>query len=247
MRETGLIVVSTVRGSLFQLSLQEGHLIEKEIKRPCEHDYLYLLCVQVAGREYLALAWFLCKNIKLMNLNKQMVNSSVSQEMRDEVITAFSGEKVGHMRHGEQNRLFVQLKSKHVLELDTSSTTFIKVKTIINDRGYHFCYVPDPFRLIIVLFENEVRAVSCDDNKTIWKVHGDDDLDVGYLLYAPSHESISVSDWSMNRVVILSLIDGSQLQSIQLPDYVYNIRGLCVYNDQIIVRSESRISNFSLL
>ena len=183
-----------------------------------------------------------------MDLSKQKVNGFISQEMQDEVITAFSGEKVSHMRHGEHNRLFVQLKSKHVLELDISSTTFTKVKTIINDRGSLFCYVPDPFRLLVIRFENEVRAVSCDDNKTIWKVHGDDNLDAGYLLYAATHESIIVSDCSRNGVVILSPIDGSRLQSIQLPDYVHDIRGLCVYNDQIIVRSEEgRISNFSLL
>ena len=198
--------MSTGRGPLFQFSLQEGRLIE--IKRPCEHGYLFLRCVQVARCEYLAVACFHCKNIKLMNLNKQKMNSSVSQEMQDEVITAFSGHRVGHMRHGEENRIFVQLNAKHVLELDISSITFTKVKTIIKDRCSHFCYVPNPFRLLVVRFENEVRVVSCDDNKTIWEVHGDDDLYAGYLLYAPSQESIIVSDWSRNRVVIWAQLMG---------------------------------------
>ena len=37
LRETGLIVVSTYQWSLFQFSLQEGRLIEKQIKPPCEN------------------------------------------------------------------------------------------------------------------------------------------------------------------------------------------------------------------
>ena len=77
MRETGLIAMSTVKGPLFQFSLREGRLIEEEIKRQCEHGYLYLLCARVTGHEYLALACFRCKNIKLMDLNKQKVNISV--------------------------------------------------------------------------------------------------------------------------------------------------------------------------
>ena len=71
MREMGLIVVSTWQLSLFQLSLQEGSLIEKEIQCPCEHYSLYLLCVQIAGHEYLALSCEECEDIKLMDLNKQ--------------------------------------------------------------------------------------------------------------------------------------------------------------------------------
>ena len=50
MSETRLIVVSTVYGSLFQLSLQGGRLVKNQIKQPCEHSVGHLLCVQVAGR-----------------------------------------------------------------------------------------------------------------------------------------------------------------------------------------------------
>ena len=112
MGETGLIVVSAWEGSLFQLSLQDGHLLKNQIERPCKHD-AHLLCVRVAGREYLALSCYYCKNIKLMDLNKQLEvlegnsrgqSKSDSQKVKYELITAFSGEKVFRMCHGSQNQ-----------------------------------------------------------------------------------------------------------------------------------------------
>ena len=142
MRETRLIVVSTWEGSLFQLSLQEGHFIEKEIKRPCEHGVpVYLLCVQVEGSEYLALSCEWCETIKLMNLNKQKRSSSESRLMQYKVITALSGEKVSRMCHGEKNRLFVLLLND-VLELDTSTTPFKKVNigSTCSRLPYQICY-----------------------------------------------------------------------------------------------------------
>ena len=246
MRETGLLVVSTTCGSLYQLSLEEGELVE-QIKFPCEHRLIYMLCVQVAGREYLALSCPDCRDIKLMNLNKQKGNSSESQLIQYEVITAFRGQWVRHMCQGEENRLFVQSSDSVVLELNTSTTTFTKVRTIdIGDLRflYGLCYVPDSHRLLVISDRDEVRAVSCDDKKTIWTVHSD--LNKAKIAYMPTHKSIIVADCSRNRVVILSPIDGSLMQSIQLSDYVHAIQGLYFYNDQIIVIYVDDISYFSL-
>ena len=244
MRETGLIVVSTWDWTLIQLSLQEGSLIEKVMEPACQH-LVFLMCVQVAGREYLAVSCDRCENIKLMNLNKQKGNSSESQPMRYEVITAFSGGMVWRMCHGEENRLFVQSSGDDVLELDTSTTTFTQVRTIDPALGFIVCYVPHPHRLLVVNDDNEVRAVSCDNDKTTWRVHRDD-LTADDSVYTPSHKSIIVADRSRNSVVVLSPSDGSRLQSIKLPDYVYEIQGLCVYNDQLIVFGDGCISYFSL-
>ena len=246
MRETGLIVVNTWQGFLFKLSLQEGHFIEKEIKRPCEHGVpVYLLCVQVAGIEYLALSCVQCRDIKLMNLNKQKGSSSESQLMQYEVTTTLSGEFVSHMCHGEENRLFVLLLHDVVLELDTSTTTFTKVRYINTGWGHGLCYVPDPHRLLVVSYDNEFHAVSCDSNKEVWRVkHGD--LHPGKFACATTHESIIVADRYSKKVVILNSSTGPWLQSIQLPINVCEIRGLCVYSHQLIVYSESRISYFSL-
>ena len=108
MRETGLIVVMGMNGTLFQLSLQEGHLIKDQIEHMCPHSYVCLLCVQVAEHEYLARSCWECKNIKLMNLNKQMGRSLETQLMQYEVITALSDKRVRCMCHGEGNRIFVR-------------------------------------------------------------------------------------------------------------------------------------------
>ena len=246
MRETGLIVVISGRSTLHQLSLQEA-LIEKEIKRPCEHGVpVHLLCVQLAGREYLALSCGRCLSIKLMNLNKQKPNNSESQLIQPEVIIAFSGEKIGRMCHAEENRLFIHLLVD-VLELDTSTTTFTKVRTVKIDSTvflYGLCYVPDPHQLLVFSCFNESYAVSFEDKQTIWRVNSD--MFSGEIVYTPTHKSIIVADRYSNEVVILSPIDRSRLQSIQLPDNVREIRALCVYNDQLIVGSEGRISYFSL-
>ena len=75
MRETGIIVVSTGYFKLFQFSLQEGSLIEKQIERQCKHVCYNLFCVQVAGQEYLAVSCEQCADIKLMNINKQKLSS----------------------------------------------------------------------------------------------------------------------------------------------------------------------------
>ena len=142
MRETGLIVVSTKGWSRFllQLSLQAGWLVDKQIQPPCE-DTLSLECVQVAGWEYVAISCIDCRNIKLMNLNKQNPNSG--PKIQYEVITAFNGDWVGHMCQGEDNKLFVQSDNDTVLELDRSTTAFTKVRTINTGPTYSLCYVPD--------------------------------------------------------------------------------------------------------
>ena len=179
-----------------------------------------------------------------MNLNKQRGNSSESQLMQYEVITAFSGEKVRRMYHGEENKIYALLSYGAVLELDISTKTFTKVKTINIGSTlflYGLCNVPDPHRHLV----NGVRAVSCDDNKEAWRVKSDD-WHGGKLAYTPTHESIIVADRYRNIVIILSPSDGSRLQSIQLPNNVHGIQALCVYNNQLIVCSADRISYFSL-
>ena len=245
MREMGLIVVSTWTGTLHLFSLLEGRLIEKKIQPPCKHYYLYLLCVQVAGHEYLAVSCDECKHIKLMDLNKQTGNSSESQLTQYEVKTAFSGKQVSRMCHGEENRLFVRLPDEAVLELDTSTTTFTKVRYINTGWGLGLCYVPDPHRLLVVSYHNEFCAVTCDSNKEVWRVKNDD-LYAGKLAYTPTHESIIVANRSSEKFAILSKSNGSWLQSIKLPINVCEIRGLCVYSDQLIVYSADQISYFSL-
>ena len=151
---------------------------------------------------------------------------------------------------GEENRLFVQSSSGNVLELDTSTTTFTRVRTINTGPGFSLCYVPDPHRLLVVsdVGRHEVRAASCDDDTVVWRVQSDDDLYPGRSLYIPGHNAILVADRCENRVVILNSLTGLQIQTITLPHNVCYIRRMCLFNDQIIVESQGdgrRISYFS--
>ena len=247
MRETGLIVVSgetVFTKDLLQLSLQEGDFIKKVIKPPCEHS-LCLLCVQAAGREYLALSCFYCQTIKLMNLNKRKENISESQLMQYEVITAFSGKMVDSMCHGEGNRIFVQSSKGYVMELDTSTTTFAKLKSIHTGLVKSMCYVPHPHRLIVVSDEHEVRAMSYNDyNGTIvvWKR----ELKLGCLFYVSSHGVTLATDRSENKVAYLHPGNGSKMQDKSLPEEVPKIGAMCLINGLIIVASRDRISYYSL-
>ena len=245
MRQTGLIVVITLNKTLNQLLPQEGRLIRKGIKHPCNHG-VPLLCVQVAEREYLALSCWMSRNIRLMDLDKQTGNISESQLIRYEVITAFSGGMVHRMCHGEENRMFV-LSGIAVLELDTSTITFTKVRSISTSGSVFgvykdLCYVPDPHRLLVVTYKNEVRATSCD-NKIVWTTECKHDL-----LYSPIH-GVILSLYK-NKIVVLNPDTGSEIQSIELPDEVRNIRALCLFNNQIIMASHRKgggcISYFNL-
>ena len=253
MRETGLIVMSSLNGTLFQLSLQEGSLIEKQIEHPCGHGIAFLLCVQVAGREYLAVSCGACGYIDLMVIPKPkkgiLRQFGSGSSIQYEVITAFSGEYVYRMCHGEENRMFVRSSGDKVLELDTSSTTFTKVRTLNTGMGFSLCYVPDPHRVLVVSDRDEVRAVSCDDNTVLWWVQKDDNLYPGPSLYIPSHNTILVAEGRENKVMVLNSGTGLQIQSITLPRNVCEIWGMCLFNDQIIVESKGdgrRISYFSL-
>ena len=257
MRETGFIVISTVDGTLYQFSLQEGRLIEKRVKPPCRHGFLYLLCVQVVEHEYLALSCRMCGYIKLMNLNKQTGNSSESQLIQYELITAFSGVFVNGMCHGEKNRLFVR-SSSVVLEMDTSSTTFKKVKTIgIDSPNYSLdmcsdmCFVPDPHRLLVVSGSDGACARFCDDNKIAWRVHDSTMYDsLRNILYAPTLKAILVGDQSKRSLTFLNPGNGAKIQSIRLFDYdiyMHEIPCISLFNDRIIVASKGNRGRISYL
>ena len=148
------------------------------------------------------------------------------------------------MCHGEENRLFVKSSRGVVLELDTSTTTFKKVRTI--NPGYSnyigLCYVPDPHRLIVVGDENEVRAMSCVEKEVIWKTK----LKPGCLLYALSHDVLFLSDRS-NKLWCLDPGSGLQFQEILLRDYMHELEHMCLvncceYTKHFILQSE--VNNF---
>ena len=247
MRETGLVVVSSPPPDehLFQLSTWGGHLIEREIKRPCRHP-VYLMGMQVAGREYLALSCWTCRDIKLMNLNKQKKSRTFIQY---DMITAFKGETMGHMCQGEADRLFVQIIVDAVLELDTSAAAFTKVRRISTGWIHSLCYVPDLHQLLVVSDVSGICAVSCDNNTGVWRIK---DFNHSHVLYVPSHDAVLVAHSPYIRIIVLDSGSGSDIQTLKLPDYIHEIKGMCSVNGQIVILSKrvedvnARISYFSL-
>ena len=229
---SGMIVVSSQLGALFQLSLKGGHLIQKQIASLCQH-HVYLLCVQVAGREFLALSCGGCNNIKLMNFNRQV---SFAPQIQFGVITAFRGEMVDRMCHGEEKRIFAQVHYG-VLELDISTTTFTKLRSISIGWCHSLCYVADPLRLLVVKNEAEVLAVSSDDNKVVWKIGTSEEFKNGVSLYLPNDNTLLFADWSGNRIHIVDPVTGRQIRYMNLPYHISGISGLCWFEDQIVVRS----------
>ena len=125
MRETDKLVVSGMKDgvrSVFIFSRNwGGGLSDTTFTAPCRHQVDDLLCLQVAGYEYLAIACWDCKHIKLTDTAKPM-----------EPIIAFRGEKVNKICKGKNNRIFVSVISSEgrVLELDCSTKFFEVVRAI---------------------------------------------------------------------------------------------------------------------
>ena len=202
--------------------------------------------MQAAEQEYLALSCQECRDIKLLDLNKQNPNSGTKTQY--EVITAFSGEGVGCMYQGEEKRIFVKIWHA-VQELDTSTTTFTKVRSIGTGRTYG--YVPDPHRLFVVRDKGDICALSYDNNIVVWRIEESIDFHPSHVLYVPNHDAVLVA----HRLIKITVLDpgsGSEIQTLRLPHYIYKIKGMCLVHGQIIVLSEgvgevnARISYFSL-
>ena len=238
MKETGLIVVSTLDRTLFQISLQEGRLIKKYIKRPCQH-HACLLCVEVAGPEYLAVSCKWCETIKLMNLNKQKRSSSESQLIQYKLKTAFLGDKVEP--HGswwrEQAVYWCRwccTGTRHISHTIYQSQNQSEVmKTYVPCATW-----PDPHRLLVVSGHYKVCAVSRDNSNIVWTTEYR-----RHFLYIPSYDVIlAVNE---NVVAVLNPKTGSELQCIMMPDSVRALRGLCLFKNQIIVACEGWGGNIS--
>ena len=137
MRDTGQVVVSGMRDrtrSLFLYSPQwSGALKERRMDTPCGHSVDDLLCLQIGGQEYLAVACWVGKDIKLTSMKKT-----------DWATVAFRGEKFDKMCKGTNNRMFVSVGSSEgrVLELNCSKTTFELVQALsLGLEADGLCYV----------------------------------------------------------------------------------------------------------
>ena len=221
------------------LTLEGGQLREKEIKSPCTHKYLRVLCIRVKGTEYLGILCSFCKDIKLLNLRT------------GEIMSAFSGEDLIQFCHGEQNRLFVTVQGLGhwemigIIELDCSEIPFKKLAWPykighFDDRAYKLCYVPSPYKMLLTGDRYQTEEISYEKNEIIWKLDlflKNDQKVINHqgAAFSARHSTVLVCDCSSrSRLLVLDLRNGSHLQTISLPDmgHIYN---LCPTDDKFIL------------
>ena len=249
MRDTGQVVVSGIRDgvwSLFVFSPQwGGALRESRLDTPCGHSVDDLLSLQIKGQEYLAVACWECKDIKLIDLARKI-----------SVLSAFSGEKVEKMCKGEKDRLYVSVVSSEgrILELDCSRTEFKEVKILSTGLDpYSLCYA-SPHKLLFVCSydQKSTKVTSVTDNKTKWVFKNEYDgkaINPRGFAYLRRHDRLLVADGVNSRVLVLNPGSGDYVGAIDMtaPDIgrpnVYSIRGMLLYNGQIIMRHGSYKTN----
>ena len=95
---------------------------------------------------------------------------------------------------------------------------------------FAMCLIRTDF--FVVCDENEVRAVSCNDNdKVVWKTGH-----YAHLLHVPSHDVILVV--CENQVVALNPETGSGIKSVRMSNPLGKIVRLCLFNNQVIAVSK---------
>ena len=219
MGETGHIVVYGLKkfGWYFYIFSRRGDGLKEEgrIKSPCYHGSFCLLNLIVLWKEYLAIACYDCKDIKLIDLKTQ------------DVVTAFSGEEVYKMCSG-WHKLFVSIHgTDQVLELDTSSTAFTKVRTFSSGHGgfYDMCYAPHPLNLLVTTGQGTIAAVDCTTGELAWT--NDDQVEGKEIMprqvvFLPRQNAVFVSEFSSfsefpeysKKFLVYDVRTGHHLQTI---------------------------------
>ena len=251
MREKGKVVVSGIRDgvrSLFVFSPQfGGALRERRLQTPCGHSVDDLLCLQIAGQEYLAVACWECKDIKLI---------IIGEKVKEVPISAFSGEKVEKMCKEEKNRLFVSVTSSEgrILELDCSSTDFKEVRILSTGLDPHsLCYVSPRNLLFVCGYDHKSTKVTrCNDTAKNWAFKKEYDgkmINPRGFVYLRRHDRLLVADGVNSRVLVFNPSNGDYELTIDMTDpkigrsNVGSIRRMLLYNGQIIMRHGSYKTN----
>ena len=200
----------------------------KTIKPPCQHDDIKMLGMVRDGyineQEHVAVSCSVCKAIHLIDIDTEQIRE------------AFSGERMEHMCHGEEGKMFVTSSVDKVLELDCSCSRFTRKSTISTGLNSCFglCYIPGLDYLITSGF-GKIHTVSCRNNSVVWRVEGvieGKTIDPeGILLY---NDLILVADGVNRRILVLDLKDGSCIQSIDQIG-LNHVHHLFSHQDQLVV------------
>ena len=257
MRETGQVVVSGMRDKnrlLFLFSPQwTGALREKKLDTPCGHSVDDLLCLQIAGQEYLTVACWECKDIKLTTMTKQVV-----MKKTDGPILAYSGEKFDKMCKGKNNRMFVSVGSSEgrVLELNCSRAPFELVQAMsLGLEANGLCYVPKNDSIVACGRRGDkslIRAKSCKTRKTLWVFTKEVDskqIDVRSMIYLRRQNRLLVADGQNKRILVLNPEDGTYEDCIDMSDPkigrpdIGRIRGMILSHGQVVIRHGTTNNN----
>ena len=145
--------------------------------------------------------------------------------------------KVKFLWQGDQHRLYAYDHSK-MLELDCSEIPFRKLRQFKIEPEL-FCFAPSPFEILISGDKNQIKAISCETDKTIWSLDSSKEidgkkLDLKSLVFSTYHNALLVCDAIHERILVFDPRDGSHLQTIKLSG-MGNIFDLCPYDDKFIV------------
>ena len=153
------------------------------------------------------------------------------------------------MYSGPNGGLFVTSRRGNIQQLDSS---FCVTNTFnvgewsfigtVNRRGVNcnvlplslLCHLPAPHNTLVVNKGSELRAVSVQDGRPVWRQQWEG-FKAYCLLFLPQQDVLLVSEyWGKREVRILNPSDGSTLQTIEIPNIRY-IGAMCLCNDQIVM------------
>ena len=193
----------------------------------CQHgntlqNPISLLAVEVNGHEFLAVACYECKNVKLVDFKRKSLLSFLWPRQTRVVYEGV----VYRMCQGESKRIFVKIDRDNVLELDISNqgkSNDWEVFTQVNKIKIGFdivlgmCYVSSPNkRLLIFSAPMRIWAVSCDKNNILWQAEGKifgKNICPHSLLFLSESNLVLASDGNNSRVLVLDPKDGSCLRA----------------------------------
>ena len=200
--------------ALHMYRLNQGRLEKiKTVKYLCKHYATLrdILGLSVEGEELLAGSCEVCQDIKLVNIYTG--KTTVAYEN--------SKYELWRMCEGEAGRLWVSTWKSKVIELDCTKKTFTETGNMftIAEKAYFMCFLPPPHRALVLSFNTEVVAVSCETGEELWRVKEVDGklLNPWSITFSPYDQALLVADPYNSRVLVLNPSDGSHLQTLTYP------------------------------
>ncbi len=204
---------------------------------------------RIAGKEQVAVACTACRDIKLVNLQ------------RNEAVVAFStGFRFppARMCTGEGATVLVySLHQGEVMQLNVSRDAFtgpaLTQSSGMSGWCHGMCYVPEPINAVVLSDGLSIKTVALSDGETLWEVTGvvdGEEVCPWGLFYSAKHRAVLVCDGGNPRVLVLDPRDGSHHQTLELPDNLGEILDMCLHLDQVILQhrtqSKEKLSFFSI-